>query len=150
VLLRVLLDTNVLISYLLSSARTTSAAGATVQAAIDGRYRLPFTVGVAEELDRKLNERPDLAARIPRTDAADLVALMDEVADHLPRLPEPFPAIGRDRKDDFLIAHAIVAVADLLVSWDKDLTDLVEVEGVRIVSPPEFLHILRERGSRGQ
>lgn len=148
-LLRVLLDTNVLISYLLSSARTTSAAGATVQAAIDGRYRLLFTAGVAEVV-RKLNERPDLAACIPRTDAADLVALMDEVADHLPRLPEPFPAIGRDRKDDFLIAHAIVAVADLLVSWDKDLTDLVEVEGVRIVSPPEFLHILRERGSLGQ
>lgn len=50
----------------------------------------------------------------------------------------------RDSKDDFLIAHAIVAEADYLVSWDRDLLDLREIGGVLIVSPPELLRRLRE------
>lgn len=45
---------------------------------------------------------------------------------------------SRDRDDDKFIATAMVAGADLLVSGDADLLDLVEVEGVRIVKPAEF------------
>ncbi len=75
-----------------------------------------------------------------------MIAILTTVAELIPRLPEPYPEIGRDRKDDFLIAHGIVSGADYLVSWDKDLLDLKEIDGMRIVSPPEFLRILREAG----
>lgn len=52
----------------------------------------------------------------------------------------------RDPDDDYLIAHALAAGADYLVSWDNDLRDLGFVDGLAIVSPPEFLRILREAG----
>jgi len=149
VTIRALLDTNVLVSYLLSSARSTSAAGAVIHAALDGQYRLLFPAGGAEELDRKLVERPDLAAPIPRQAASDPVQLMSAVVDHMPRLPEPFPEIERDRKDDYPIANSVVAAADFLVSWDRDLTDPGAVEGVHIVDPPGFLRLLRECGNLG-
>lgn len=144
--MRVLLDTNILLSNLRSPTPATSATGVLLRIALTGGFTLLFVEGVVEELTRKLRERADLAARIPQTDAAELVAAMRTVAELVPRLPEPYPEIGRDRKDDFLIAHGVVARADYLVSWDKDLTDLKEIDGVRIVTPPEFLQVLRVEG----
>ncbi len=144
--MRVLLDTNVLISNLRSPTPATSATGVLLRVALTGGFTLLFVDGVVEELTRKLRERADLAARIPHADAAELVAAMRTVAELVPRLPEPYPEIGRDRKDDFLIAHGVVARANYLVSWDKDLTDLKEIDGVRIVTPPEFLQVLRTEG----
>lgn len=143
---RVLFDTNVLISYLRSATPATSAIGLLLRAAMSGRFTLLAVAEVIEELESKLAQRADLAAKIPLVDAQDLVATLNSVAEPVPRLPEPYSEIGRDRKDDFLIAHAVAASADYLVSWDKDLRDLHQVEGVRIVSPPEFLQILREAG----
>lgn len=141
--MRVLLDTNILISNLRSPSPATSATGVLLRTALTGGFTLLFVEGVVEELNRKLHERADLAARIPRADAAALVATMRTVAEVVPLLPEPYPEIGRDRKDDFLIAHGVIAGADYLVSWDKDLLDLKEIEGVQIVAPPEFLQVLR-------
>ncbi len=144
--MRVLLDTNILISNLRSPAPDTSATGVVLRVALTGGFTLLFVEGVVEELTRKLRERADLAARIPHADAAELVAAMRTVAELITRLAEPYPEIGRDRKDDFLIAHGVVGEADYLVSWDKDLTDLKEIDGLRIVTPSEFLQILRAEG----
>ena len=88
-----------------------------------------------------------MAARIPRGQADELLLTLGEVAQVIPRLGEPYPEVGRDRKDDFLIAHALAGDADYLVTWDKDLCDLVQVDGVKMVSPVEFLDILRAAGS---
>jgi len=144
--MRALIDTNLLIANLLSPTPATSSTGVVFQSALEGRFTLLFTDGVSDELDRKLIEDAVLAQRIPRADADELIAILTTVAELIPRLPELYPEIGRDRKDDFLIAHGIVSGADYLVSWDKDLLDLKEIDGMRIVSPPEFLRILREAG----
>jgi len=144
--MRALIDTNLLIANLLSPTPATASTGVVFQSALEGRFTLLFTDGVSDELDRKLLEDAVLAKRIPRADADELIAILTTVAELIPRLPEPYPEIGRDRKDDFLIAHGIVSGADYLVSWDKDLLDLKEIDGMRIVSPPEFLRILREAG----
>lgn len=141
--MRALLDANVLLSYLISRNPSASSAGAVIRAALAQTFTLLFTAGVGEEIDRKLSERADLARRVPRDAADALLAALAEVAEHIPRLPDPLPPVGRDRKDDYLIAHAVVADADYLVSWDKDLLDLGEVAGVEIVDPPRFLHALR-------
>lgn len=144
--MRALIDTNLLIANLLSPTPATASTGVVFQSALEGRFTLLFTEGVTDELDRKLIEDAGLAKRIARADADELVAILTTVAESIPRLAEPYPEIGRDRKDDFLIAHGIVSGADYLVSWDKDLLDLKQIERLRIVNPPEFLHILREAG----
>lgn len=141
---RALLDTNVLISNLLSRNATTSATGLILQAAIDGRFTLLFVAGVADELHNKLIDREDLSRRIDRGDARTLIADLRQASEVVERLPEPYAAIGRDRKDDYLIAYALAARANYLVSWDKDLLDLSAVAGVQMVSPPGFLAVLRE------
>jgi putative PIN family toxin of toxin-antitoxin system len=58
----------------------------------------------------------------------------------LPRLRGPIPRVCRDPKDDYLIAAAIWADADILISGDKDLLALREnLERPRIISPAEFV-----------
>lgn len=86
--------------------------GVVFQSALEGRFTLLFSEGVTEELDRKLIEDAGLAKRITRADADELAAIPTTVAEPIPRLPEPYPEVGRNRKDDFLIAHGIVSGAD--------------------------------------
>lgn len=52
-------------------------------------------------------------------------------------------AIERDPKDDKIISCALAAQADYIVSRDLDLLDLVEYQGIRIVSPEEFILLIR-------
>jgi uncharacterized protein len=140
---RVLLDTNVLISNLHSARPATSATGVLLRAALTGGFTLLVVQGVVDELLAKLRDRPDLSTRIAPEDAQDLIMALRVVAESVPLYSEPYPEIGRDRKDDFLIAHAVLAAADYLVSWDQDLLDLGTVGNVKIVSPPAFLDVLR-------
>jgi putative PIN family toxin of toxin-antitoxin system len=140
---RALIDTNLLIANLLSEASATSAVGVIFQAALADRFTLLLPVVIMEELDRNLLSDPVLATRVARADADALITILSTVAELVPLLPEPYPEVGRDRKDDFLIVHSVIAKAAYLVSWDKDLLTLEEIEGIHIVSPPAFSQVLR-------
>ena len=59
-------------------------------------------------------------------------------------LPE-LHVVVRDPEDDMIIACAVVANADYIVSRDKDLLDLGAYREIKIVSPEAFIQILRER-----
>jgi putative PIN family toxin of toxin-antitoxin system len=144
--MRALLDTNLFISYLLSRSPEASSVGAILGAARDKGLTLLFTPGIADEIRATVADRPDLAAKIGADDIDVLLGVLDVLAEEIPRISEEVPRIGRNPKDDYLIAHAVVAGADYLVSWDKDLLDLGAVEGVAIVDPPRLLHALRAAG----
>jgi len=144
--MRVLLDNSVLIGYLGSRSPETSAAFALFGAAQRGAFTLLLVEGVVDELIRKLREPPDLAARIRRADADQLIDVLRSMSEPVSSLTEPYPEVGRDRGDDYLIAHAVLADADWLVSWDKDLLDLGEIDGLVIADPPRLLAALRDAG----
>lgn len=55
------------------------------------------------------------------------------------------PPVSRDPKDDKFLATAKAANADYLVSADRDLLDLKEYEGVKIISAETLLQILGEK-----
>ena len=136
--IRAVLDTNVLISYLLSHQGV-------IAEIIDHYWRrggftlLTFPELMAEVADVVM--RPGLAPLID-ADAADalLVALHAEGEAQAPLVE--VPPFTRDPDDDAFVAYALAGDADLLVSGDKDLLVLEQVNGVRIVSPAEFLAIL--------
>jgi len=54
--------------------------------------------------------------------------------------------VARDPADDMVLAAAIGGRADWVVSLDRHLNDLAEVERVRILRPGDFLVELRTRG----
>lgn len=65
---------------------------------------------------------------------ADLAALA-ELTGTLPELH----AVPLDPKDDMVVATAVVARAGYLVSGDRHLLSLGQYEGIKIVTPREFL-----------
>ncbi len=141
--MRVILDTNLYISHLLSRQPNESAVGLIVAAAIARSFTLLFARDIAEEIIVTIASRSDLSMKIAPPMARKMIDDMESFAEVMRPLPTTLPEIGRDRKDDYLLAHAVVAGADYLVTRDKDLLDLVAIEGVRIVDPPEFLRLLR-------
>jgi predicted nucleic acid-binding protein len=104
------------ISYLLSSDRAASATDAILVAAALDRFILLFTAGVADEIRRTVRSRADLAARITTADVEVLLARVAAIGEMVPRLEGSLPAVSRDPKDDYLIAHAKAGRADYLVT----------------------------------
>lgn len=137
--LRAVLDTNVLVSGLISDH---SPPRQLVDAWLDGRYTLVTSLHQAEELSHVL-AYPRIAGRLHLSDAeVDLIlaALLSQgqvVSGTL-----QLPGVTRDPKDDPLVACAVEGAADFLVSGDRDLLDLGAIENTRMVTPREFMQIL--------
>lgn len=54
------------------------------------------------------------------------------------------PAISRNHKDDKFLATAKEADANYLISADRDLLDLKEYGGIKIITAEDFLRILKQ------
>ena len=140
--MRAILDTNLLVSYLL----THHPPIATI---IDGflaqdEFVMVTAPELLAELDRVLTY-PKLQRYYTDEERARFVALvmaLGEVVD----LPETIPRICRDPDDDRLIACAVVGEADVIVSGDDDLLALERVGGIPILTAAQFLAML-EQGS---
>ena len=141
--IRALVDANLLISVLLSSDPERSAAAALLAAANHGAFVLIVPPEALAEVARVVVEKPWLAARIPPHQADALMQGVLSVAEVPQRLKDPLPRMCRDPGDDYLIAHAVLAQAGVLVTRDRDLLDLGSVGSVRIVDPVAFLSMLR-------
>lgn len=139
--MRVLLDANLLLSFLLHPTRD-SAAVCLVRAAFEGRFTLLVPKKLLDEIEAQGSGKAYLAARIPATALNGLVELVRGTAEFVPTIGEPIPAITRDPKDDYLVAYAVLGRADYLVTGDLDLLTLGDVEGVKIFTPRAFLEFL--------
>jgi putative PIN family toxin of toxin-antitoxin system len=140
--IRAFFDANVFICFLLRPTASSPPA-AIVRAGFAGAFTLLVSQTVVAELTRKVAAKPYLSARIAAADVAAFTGLLAEAAEIVPEIPEPFPAVGRDRKDDYLFAHALIARADYLVSGDADLRAVGRIDGVGIANPAEFFQLLQ-------
>jgi putative PIN family toxin of toxin-antitoxin system len=113
-----------------------------MEALLDGRFTLLLPGEALQELAETAASKPHLANKIAPAQLALLHDLLQSVAEHIAPFEGTFPSIGRDRKDDYLIAYAVVGEADYLVTGDKDLLVLGSVGGVTIVTPVYFADLL--------
>jgi len=138
---RVLIDANIFISYLLP-ARKPGTIQAITEAALGSVFTLLFPEDLAQELAGKVTTKRYLADRISAETLSTFLQLLTSVAEALPPISDPIPAVTRDRDDDYLLAHALVGEADYLVTGDTDLLVLSEVGKLKIVSPSDFVRAL--------
>ncbi len=143
--MRALVDANVYISFLLNRRRTTPPV-IVVDAAFREAFTLLLTEGVISEVVEKTQSKPYLVRRIDRSDTRALVDELRIAAQLIPELPPPLPQVGRDRKDDYLFAHAVAGQADYLVSGDTGVQEIGQIANVHIVSPAGFVQVLRHAG----
>ena len=136
--MRIVLDTNILISALITKGTPPDQL---YQACLRNDIQLITSRAQIDELIEVL-ARPELRKYVDPDAANQMVTnvlLLAEILDDVPivsRSPDP--------KDDPILAVAVAAEADLLVSGDKrDMLALGHVEGIAIRSAREALAILR-------
>jgi hypothetical protein len=141
--MRVLIDTNVFISYLL-----TSHGSGAIQAIFDAWSQAAFTLllpeALLDEILVTVTGRPHLSKRIPPNILEEFLATIKTFGETVPQITDPIPAVTRDPEDDYLLAYALVGAADYLVTGDNDLLTLNgTIPELRILSPRQFREVLQ-------
>ena len=137
--IRAVLDTNVLVSGLMTEQ---SPPCWVLDAWLEGRYVLVTSFYLLEELIHVLSY-PRIAKRLrlDEEELAGILALLLAKAELLPGHLH-LPGVTRDPKDDAIVACASEGKVDYIVSGDQDLLILGDYEGIRTVTPRQFVEIL--------
>lgn len=136
---KAVLDTNVLVSGLMGGDGPPQQI---LDAWLHKRFTLVTSPYLVAELTHVLSY-PKIADRIELGEAeidAILAALLSQ-AEVVPGNLE-LRGVTRDAKDDAVVACAVEASADYIVSGDQDLLVLGVYEGVRVITPAQFLALL--------
>jgi putative PIN family toxin of toxin-antitoxin system len=93
---------------------------------------------ILDELHEKLLAK----AKLSQTEADEVISAVRADAEIVEAQPPAAP-VCRDVEDDWILATALAARADALVTGDKDLLVLGRHEGIQILTPRDTLTFLR-------
>ena len=129
---RIVIDTNVLISGLLS---TTSTPAKAVERGVTTAQLLGTAATLRELMTKLLSPKFDRYVSRERRDALLLrLAPLIEIVEVL----QPIRA-SRDPKDDKFLEAAVNGRANVIVTGDRDLLDLNPLRGIAILTPADYL-----------
>jgi putative PIN family toxin of toxin-antitoxin system len=127
---RAVFDTNVLVAAFAAEG----VCAALLRRARIGDFRLVLCPVIIQEfqrvLRRKLAASPD--------EVRDALGLLEEAGELVMPEPGAMPRMCRDRADDAILACALAARAEFLVTGDNDLLGLRTFQRIRIVRPRDF------------
>ncbi|MBE0431038.1 MAG: putative toxin-antitoxin system toxin component, PIN family [Dehalococcoidia bacterium] len=138
-MLRVVLDTNVLVSALINPHGKPAQI---MDGVLAGRIRLFVSPSIVTELERvlgypKLMKRHGLEGDELKQFVLDLLSVMILVS-----AEETIELIADDPSDNKYLSCALAARADFIVSGDVHLLKLGEHRGIRVVSAAQFIDIM--------
>jgi putative PIN family toxin of toxin-antitoxin system len=141
-MLKAVLDTNVLVSSLLVKAGLPARV---VDAWRRQQYILVISPDLVAEVQATLNY-PRLRRKYPLTDedVEQLVNLLEHEALLVPGLAQVTGVIPADPADEKVLACAVEAEADLIVSGDGHLLAIGDHQGIAILTARAFLERLGE------
>lgn len=130
--MKIVFDTNVLFATFITHG---ACAGLYEECLL--RAQIVVSPYILEGLKEKLSVKAKLAA----TDVREVLRAVraDALIVKPKELPEP---VCRDRDDDWVLAAAVAASADAIVTGDQDLLVLREFQGVPIVNPRDCFALL--------
>lgn len=136
---RLIIDSNVWIAALISP---TGTARQMVDAVLDRDIDILMSESTFTELASRLDKPKFDRYREPEIWSSFLTALVELALWH----EDAGTATGicRDVDDDKFLALAVTGQADVIISGDGDLLELVTHEGIPILTPAQFLQRLRE------
>lgn len=110
-----------------------------------GAFIVYLSPGILAETERVLLDYERIRKRYQYPDDAvhDFVQGLRDVV-RLVTDPPPVTGIVRDPNDDMVIACALAAGASHLVTRDKDLLTLQTYQGVQMITPEEFIALVRQ------
>ena len=132
--MNVVIDTNVLVSFLLFNQ---SAPGKAVQLALD-KHQLLLSQETINELSVVLS-RKKFDKYVSQELRTEFITTLSEVAEFVNI--ERTITVCRDEKDNKFLDIAANGNAEFLITGDNDLLVLNPFEGTRILTPSEFISL---------
>jgi len=145
-MIRAVFDTTVLVSAFLNSLL--SEGGLSLELfrfAQSDRFHLYVNEPILEETGRILLEEERIRRKYLYTtkEVKEFIQSLRFVSHFVESIPEVC-VIERDVEDNKILACAIAIQADYLVTRDLDLLDIVSYQGIEIIKPEYFIHLIRE------
>ncbi len=131
--MRIVFDTNVLFAAFVAHG---VCAGLYEECLSQGR--IVVSRFILEELQEKLLAK----AKLTQAEAREVIDAVSADAEIVETRPLTVP-IYRDADDDWILATALAAKADALVTGDKDLLVIEQYKGIPILTPRDCLSLLR-------
>lgn len=139
-MISVVLDANVIVSGVLGLERAESTPGAIWRRWRQREFAMIVSTALIAEVERALRN-PYFIARVSPELSAQAVASLRIDAIQMAITVE-VSGVATHPEDDLVLAAAVSAAADYLVTGDKQLQKLGSFEGVSIVAPRDFLTII--------
>jgi putative PIN family toxin of toxin-antitoxin system len=135
--MRVVIDTNILISGLISKE---GIPGDIINAWFGKKFILVSSEWQISEI-RRVSHYPRVRRRIEPHEVGDVISGIRAVGIMVEALPKV--DVSTDPDDNFLLASAIAGEADYLISGDKrHILGLKKVEGIPIITARAFFDLL--------
>ena len=141
-MIRAVVDPGVLIAAVLSAS---GAPAELLRYWLDGAIEIVVSEKLLNELDSVL-QRAKFRQYLTTSEAKRYVDLFRRWAE-LAADAEFGEAVSADPKDDYLVALALSARADFLVSGDRHLTE-IERPRVPVLTPRQAIELLKELGQK--
>lgn len=123
-------DTNVLIAALI----TEGICSKLLHRARTGEFTLASCPFIMKELRRILSKKFRLADGEMASAVEPVTEAIDQIIEHTLKIK----GVCRDADDDNILACALAAKAEYLVTGDADLLELKSYQGIRIITPRDF------------
>lgn len=136
--MRVVFDTNVLISALIKKGKPKLL----FDYATHGRIKPILSEPILEELIR-VAKRQKLETYFKNDEVTEFVALLERIGEFVK--VKSRVEVTRDKTDNAILATALDGNAEYVVSGDDDLLTVREWKGIRILTVEEMLNVLRRR-----
>jgi putative PIN family toxin of toxin-antitoxin system len=127
---RAVFDTNVLIAAFLTEGL---CSGLLIRA-----RKQAFNLVLCDDIIREFEGSLIKKFKLTSTDISEISAIVSEAASEILHKLNPVPNICRDPDDDMMIACAIDATADYIVTGDEDLLILKKYKDIIIINPRNF------------
>ena len=134
--MKIVFDTNVLFS-----AFTAHGVCAGLYEECLQRAQIVVSPDILAELEEKLSSK----ARLTLAETREVLEAVRSDAEVITATPLRSP-IWRDPDDDLILAAALTAQADALVTGDQDLLVVKKIEGIPILNPRDCLAFLATKG----
>jgi uncharacterized protein len=129
--MRVVLDTNVMVSFLFDPEGDLAATIGHILA-----QHTPLQSAETTSELRDVLQRPKIRRYVSEAKAVEFLAQLNEFSEQV-EIAQPIVAC-RDPKDDKFLSLAVAAGADCIVSGDDDLLSMNSFRGIPILAVSEF------------
>ena len=128
--MKAVLDTNVLIAAFLTEGL---CSGLMIRA-----RKQVFSLVLCDDIINEFQSILRKKFKITPADVSEISAIVSEAASEIIHDLSPVPNICRDPNDNMIIACAVDAQADYIVTGDEDLLILKKYKGIIILNPRNF------------